>query len=115
MTDRRTKAQLVERMEELEAHIRSTRPGPQVKPEPPAPEGVAVSVCIAALEKLTGRQQYSGASTADGPAIGRVLRLLAARYEVPLVEVRYEPCSRAHVDQISSFALQNAIESAVQR
>jgi hypothetical protein len=114
VTDRRTKAQLLERIDELTNRLEVV---PLLKKEAPAPEGVAVSECIRALGSLqTPRPtSWSGDPQPDCAAIGRVLRLLASRFDVPLVEVRTEPCSRSHVDEIDSYALTNAIRSVMTR
>lgn len=114
--DKRTKADLLDELSEAEATIRLAKSDAydahQALPNAPAriPEADALAACIRALDALTESTKNngygssyslgytSGDSYRSQTASERVLRSLAAKYSVPLIEIRTEPCSKFHVE-----------------
>lgn len=122
MSDRRTKAELLARIEELSEQINN----PRETYVEPVPEATAVAACVRALDKmLNGARRTSGYSSpiytdfGNGPIyrqqteVERVLRLLAAKYQVPLIDIEVQrvECNRPHV---TVQAIQEAVARAVQ-
>jgi len=128
--DKRTKADLLVELEEAQRKIRQAKSEAydayQALPgRPPAvPEADALAGCIRALEALQETQRNTRTSYStnnayqlnysdSGPRyindVERILRTLAARYGVPLIEVRIEPCSRRHLDEINPDQIMSAL------
>lgn len=87
---------------------------------PAMTEARALGICLDTLAELEGRERSSRShnySTLQGDwyssaPVDRILRHLAARFGVALIETREQPCSRKHVDSLDDFALRQAIEAA---
>lgn len=111
--DRRTKAQLLERLDELGQQLAelSAEKAQHQKANPAVHEADALRGCVRALDVLLPATNQYNAPTGTA-AIGRLLRLLAAKYGVPLVEVQVRDCARKHVDELNGYALGQAVKSA---
>jgi hypothetical protein len=79
-------------------------------------EAKAVAECVRALRPIAPRKDARTSYTytspqADAEKVGRVLRYLAERYGVRLVEVRQEPmpCDRPHLENASEGELVQAL------
>lgn len=128
--DKRTRAELIEELaaarEETRAaesaayHAQQAMPAPLVS----VPEATALAQCIRAIDAMqnTSRSSssanvgyasygYSGDYPRQQSTVERLLRSLAAKYDVPLVEVRTEPCSRRHLDEISPDRIMQALHA----
>lgn len=122
-----TKAQLIEKVREAqdrEVEMRNERDAwkEQVRTTPapePVPEADALAGCIRSLDGLNAvgrKSQTNYGSYSTNPfadEIGRILRSLADRYHVNLVNTL--PCDRAHLDQIDPGFVSEALRQAVMR
>lgn len=119
--DRRTKAELLHRIEELEKIV-DNPPIPEAPLVVEVPEATALAACVRALDALkdSHRNSVSGArsnyttfgidlSPRRHTDIERVLRLLADRYDIPLVEVETRECTRPHVDELNPQAVKDSL------
>lgn len=83
------------------------------------PEADALARCVRALDALPHVRDtngtYSGSLHPDQGTIRRLLRTLADKYGVPLIETTVEvrDCQRAHLDQVDSMALLAALGNSV--
>lgn len=109
-----TKAGLLEEIGRLKDRIENP-PRRESPPLAPVPEAVALSGCIRALDQIPNlsRNGYTSNVGPEPATVTRVLRALADRYQVPLVEIKHEPCDRRHVDQIDADAISYAIQNAL--
>lgn len=117
MTDfsKMTKADLLQQVGALSQRVTEleARPVAEAPKEPVVvPEAQALGNCIRTLDWLADRPKtnnsYGYQQTNVGP-IDRVLRTLAAKYGIPLVETRYEACSRRHLDELSAQDIVRAV------
>lgn len=111
MTDwsRHTKTQLIEELESYRGEQKRLTDQLNAVPAPPkpVPEATALAGCIRALDLLNGETPNRGYFDpfnvrAGQRSVEQLLRLLAARYSVNLIEVHVEPCQREHVDEVMS-------------
>lgn len=116
---RHTKAQLIEEIESYRGEQKKLVE--QLNAVPPAPkavpEAVALAGCIRALDILNGETPNRGHFDpfnvrAGQRAVEQLLRMLASRYGVDLVEVQVEPCRRSHVDEMDLSFVADAIRNA---
>lgn len=112
-----TKAALLERIggltERLTAAEEIIAEVPKVAAPRAVPEAAAMAACIRALDDDLEASEKNSRTTSynyglqgvpsDG-SIDRLLRSLAAKYGVPLIEVKTEPCQRPHVDSIGEIS-----------
>lgn len=106
MEDRRTKAQILAELEEAKENLRVTTARNVELESRPTPARVpvadALAGCIRSLDVLTRRaSSYDSTTRPDEPQIESVLRLLAARYGISLVDKVTEPCDRLHADDMT--------------
>lgn len=110
-------SELVKRQQQREQQA-ATRSGP-----PPLTEAGALERCMAALTELNETEKRRSQNTSynyatpagdwySNTAIERILRHLAMRYDVRLIETQTEPCGRAHLDTLSPDALFSALSVA---
>jgi hypothetical protein len=115
--DKRTKGQLLNDLYEAEQRAERAesaiyRATQNIEGPAPVPEASALASCVRALEPLKERAQYSSSTASpDRPTIERVLRSLAGRYGINLVEIHNtaQPCERRHLDEASEGELMQAI------
>lgn len=95
---------------------------------PPITEAQALARCIDALHELREVERnrrstsYSSGDYASTPlysnggwgADDRILRFLAARFGVSLIEIREVECRRPHADNIDAGAVLDAIQRSAQ-
>lgn len=90
MADKRTKAELIEALEEKQARVEEllARPEPEPPTNPkPVPEAIALAGCVRALDALTApRRDVYGTTPSDLGAIPRILISLSDRYSAGLVK-----------------------------
>lgn len=123
--DRRTKAQLLEdlaavraehhaaleRQREIETKLRT------FMPQNPVPEADALGLCITALDRLKDSERRSS-SLSYGESHGAVKRTILAlceKYGVPRVERVTEPCSRRHLEDLTSADVVAAVRQDLER
>jgi len=119
--DRRTKTQILEELADVKARLEESESRKNVTVDAPAPvpEALAIAGCVRALDRLVESHRnsithgyspaYAFAGDRQQSDVERVLRLLAARYTVPLIDVQSEPCHRAHVDEIDPASVMAAL------
>jgi hypothetical protein len=118
--DRRTKAQILAALNDTTKRLNELENQKSVNIEAPrlVPEAETLAKCIRAFDVLSTSR--SGVSTSyglyerRGPSatdVGRVLRLLADKYGVDLVESVTAPCDRPHLDDASESALVGALRN----
>lgn len=123
MTDSKsTKAELLAELEAVrenaEAWIERAKKAEKViVPVPsPVPEANGLANAIRALDGVTAAQRtYNGETQLDRSAIARILKHLADRYGVALIETKYEPCARAHLDELDPTRVADALRSGYVR
>lgn len=98
---------IVERVDRLSERLRLA--GEYKASQPPLTEAGALERCMSALTELVANENPRRAtciSTSNAAnfyansSTERILRYLAAKFGVSLIEQRSEPCSRAHLDEI---------------
>lgn len=116
-TDKRTKAELIEALSyaEMRNEELSERPVPRA-PEK-VPEAEALAACIRAIDGLNGNQRRIGYMPFERPEssdVGRILRSLADRYGVRLIETVPIECKQPHIngDELA-MGLANTIQNAM--
>lgn len=116
--DRRTKAQLLEALATAEKRADDLKDREVYVPAAVArvPEADALASCVRALDPLNTNSGGYGDDSKRG-AIERILHTLAAKYRVQTftTEIRLEPCSRDHIDNIDPMYLADSIRGAVKR
>lgn len=92
-------------------------------------EADALAECIAALTKLTDAERQDSLAWPSGTSMSvnaaytdhflaswgpgeRILRFLADRFGINLIEVHDQPCQRRHVDEVSADELLAALRTA---
>jgi hypothetical protein len=108
---------LQERLEQAEAAALPAQVDASV------PEADALARCVRAIDALPTVLANSYGSFGDRtrqpdqPTIARLLRTLADKYGVPLIETTVEvrDCQRAHLDQIDPMAVITALGNSVPR
>lgn len=108
------------RLAELLAQAKAAAEAVPVQQAPDrVPEADALARCVRAIDALPHVRDttynYGGSLHPDQATIGRLLRTLADKYSVPLVETTVEvrDCQRAHIDQVDSMALMAALGNSV--
>ena len=116
ITSKSTKAELLAELQAVKENAvawmeRAKKAEKVIIPEPdPVPEAEALAGAINALDKVRTRSNnYNNDYRPDTTAIALILKHLAAKYGVPLVEVKYEPCARQHLDDIDTIRMADAI------
>lgn len=123
--DKRTKAQMLEELGAFKAKVheweqRSAKQADANKQAEPKPvvEADALRECVRALDWVkarTGDTYGNGQLRSDVAAIDRLLRHLASKYGVPLIDVQVRDCARPHLDDIPDYNLAQAVRSAAMR
>lgn len=130
--DKRTKADLLAELATARQETQDARSAAykaqQALPGAPTavPEATALAACIRAIDTMNeGRRTssnvgYSSTLYAYGNGynephqqdeVERLLRSLAAKYGVPLIETRTDPCARRHLDEINPDRIMQALHS----
>lgn len=124
-----TKAELLERLAKMEAalalaeeerDLAAEKLRTLIVPTPArVPEAEALAGCIRALDALPtirSRNSYSGDDgQPDRKTSRRILVALADRYGIELIERATEPCSRAHLDEMPSVSIRDAVGAVMGR
>lgn len=129
--DKRTKADLLAELAAAQQEAQDARSAAyraqQALPSAPTavPEAMALAACIRAIDTMTERRNSGSTGGYANYGIGggyneyprqqseveRLLRSLAAKYSVPLIEVRTDPCARRHLDEISPDRIMQALSA----
>lgn len=116
--DRRTKAQILEQLFEAQTTITDLE---RKIPNAPrqVPEAEALARCIRALDDFLSQSRnssnsYSYPRNENGSAVERILRSLAGKYSINLVQVEHRDCDRRHIDEANEQELVWALRNAGQ-
>jgi hypothetical protein len=80
--------------------------------KPEYTESDALKRCVIALAAIPGNSSSSYSYKSEhAESVRRVLRYLADRFGVSLVEMREQPCARLHLEEASQQALIDALRN----
>lgn len=105
---RKTKAELLQQIGALTERLAAKETADR-QSAPRRGEAGALKVCIDAIDFHLTSDERKATYSSLGP-VDRILRFLAAKYSVPLIETQVRDCNRKHVDEIQPHQLTTILQ-----